>query len=174
MPEQSTEYAQHSRQIVEQLRDNQHTVMIETLAGPEELLVGLEKITEVAGIAKYFLFLKDHKGKEVATLDYSVDRSQNPPIATVENKTVEPAYRGKDLAKKMFALMAKDLEDQGILLVKGKIRKENASALVSRQHVRELLTGRQYHTEHAPAKDQAQFYEVTTYLDQFEDEQGES
>jgi len=171
MPE--NEYQQLSTQLADQLRDGRATIEIRTLAGPETLSVSWEKVSEFAGIESYLLVARDPQGREAAVLSYKIDKSVKPPIATVVNKEVEPPYRGKDLAQKLFALMAKDLESKGVLHVTGRIRKENTPALVSRQHVRELLTGKRYRTEHEQAPDQQQFYEVTTFLDQFSDEQGE-
>lgn len=166
-------YAEQVHQIAETVREGRYNITIMTIAGPEELHVNMKKTNAMAGKESYQLIIQNDSNQEVGTLDYSIDSSVRPAVAKVDNKFVLPPYRGKDLAQKLFELMAKDLEDKGVLRVESRIRKENTAALVSRQHVREMLTGRRYVTQHTQSKEQKQFYDVVTFLDQFE-EQGEA
>lgn len=170
---QHQEYAQQTQSVVDRLKNQEYFFDIPTLAGPERLTVSWNESGSFDGVSKYFFIIKNPSGKEIATLDYYVDRKLRPPVATVENKIVEPPYRGKNIAQHMLSLMAKHLESMGVTTITGRIRKDNAPALVSRQHMREMLTGRQYYTRHQDSKEQKQFYDVVTYLDQFADEQGD-
>jgi len=166
--------AELTRRIAQEVRDGQRTIEIRTLAGTEQLNVTWKKTQAIEGNDRYSLVVKDQKKNTVGYIEYTINLTVRPPVARVENKFVEPPYRGKDIAQQLFQLVAKDLEERGILQVESKIRIGNTPALVSRQHVREILTGRRYKTTYQPSVDQTQFYEVVTLLDQFEDEQGET
>lgn len=169
------EYQEQSQGIVDQLRSNRYSFELSTLAGPEQIFVDWVRVSQTTITESYKIVVTNKAGKPIADIQYEIDKLQDPPVARVINKNVEVPYRGKDISKRLFALMAKDLENRGVNKVVGQIRKENTAALVARQHVRELLTGRRYLTK-PPEEDgdNPNYNYVTTRLDQFEDEQGET
>ena len=164
---------EQTHHIVEALHNNQRTIEIKTLAGPETLSVSWKKSLAVGNSEYYQVIAKNSRNKDIGNVDYAIDLSTQPPTARVVHKFVEPPYRGKDIAQQLFQLVAKDLEERGILEVRSQIRKDNVAAFVS-QHVREMLTGRRYKTTHQETAGQPEFYDVINFLDQFEDEQGET
>jgi hypothetical protein len=170
---QHHEYTQQTHSVVDQLKNQEYRFDIPTLAGPETLTVKWGQSGTFDGVSKFFLLVNNPAGKEVASLDYSVNQAPGQNVAVVDNKTVIIPYRGKNIAQQMLSLMAKHLESMGVTTVTGRVRKDNTPALVSRQHMREMLTGRTYRTTHQDAQDTVHFYDVTTYLDQFAEEQGE-
>lgn len=167
------EYHQRAAEIVQRLLNGEATIEIQTLAGREQLTVKWVKINAVAGIDNYFIAAADQRGHEVAEVDYKVDHNHRPPRATIENRSVERAYRRKGVSRQLFGLLAQHVRSLGVEQIGGWIRKTNQDALNSRQRMRDLLTGQRYRTT-LQKTSSPQFWDVTTFLNQFADDEGES
>lgn len=168
------EYRQKSQDLVDRLRANTYAFEIEGENGPEQLTVEWDNFSEFDGIQSYLLVVKNPAGEEVGTVDYKFDTKPNPPVVTVVSIDVIPRYQKKSIGQEMLRLVAKDVEEKGAKQIVAEVHIDNPAGLKVWQRVKESLTGRKYHAQHARASQSRAFNNVTLHLDQFEDEQGES